>query len=108
MPAEFDLEYNEETKKFDVTVSLPKGFPGNAVQQEAIDQLNYQISSIGDGSPKGTYATLKVETAYPTGNRNLCSYSRRTLYFWNGSSWASGGVYQSDGIADNSVKNTTP
>ena len=54
-------------------------------------------SSIASGSPKGAYETLAVlETAYPTGNTGIYVITTDgNWYYWSGSAWTSGGVYQS-------------
>lgn len=64
-----------------------------------------QIASLASGSPKGTYATLTdLQTAYPSGNTNIYVVTADgKWYYWNGSAWTSGGVYQSIGIADASI-----
>jgi lysophospholipase L1-like esterase len=67
--------------------------------------LDTKISSVASGSPKGTYATLSaLQSAFPTGNTNIYVVtSNGNWYYWNGSAWTSGGVYQSSVLADNSV-----
>jgi hypothetical protein len=51
-------------------------------------------------SPKGVYATLTdLQTAFPTGNSNLYIVSADgKWYYWSGSAWVAGGVYQSTGL----------
>lgn len=63
------------------------------------------INNIGNGSPKGTYATLTaLQTAYPTGTTGVYVVTADgKWYYWNGSAWTAGGIYQSTGIAKASV-----
>jgi len=64
-----------------------------------------ELQAIASGSPKGTYATLSaLQTALPTGDTNIYVVTADgKWYYWNGSAWAAGGVYQSTGIAKHSV-----
>jgi len=63
------------------------------------------IASLASGSPKGVYTTLALlQTAFPTGNTNTYIVSADGCwYYWNGSAWTSGGIYQSISISDNAV-----
>ena len=56
-------------------------------------------------SPKGTYATLSaLQTAFPNGDSNVyVVVADGKWYYWNGTTWTSGGLYQSTGIADDSI-----
>lgn len=74
-------------------------------EKAKITDVNNQIASVASGSPKGVYATLSLlQTAYPTGNTNIYVVSADgKWYYWNGSAWTAGGVYQSTGIADDSI-----
>lgn len=67
--------------------------------------LDTKINSQASGSPKGTYATLvALQTAFPTGNTNIYVVTADgNWYYWNGSAWTSGGVYQSTGIGNKTV-----
>ena len=69
------------------------------------NDLYVAIQSIGDASPKGTYATLlALQTAYPTGTTGIYVVTADgNWYYWNGSAWTSGGVYQATAISENSV-----
>ena len=64
-----------------------------------------QIISLGSGSPKGIYATVSdLTTAYPTGNTNIYVVTADgNWYYWNGTIWTPGGIYQSTGIMDGSI-----
>ncbi|MGM0199647.1 SGNH/GDSL hydrolase family protein [Enterococcus sp. DIV1314a] len=67
-----------------------------------------QISNIGNASPKGTYATLsELQTAFPSGTVGVYVVAADgNWYYWDGSAWTVGGVYQSTGIADKSITST--
>ena len=53
--------------------------------------------SLIDGSPKGVYANLSaLQTAYPSGASGVYLTSDNGhWYYWNGTAWTDGGVYQS-------------
>lgn len=63
------------------------------------------ISNIGNGSPKGTYATLSaLQTAFPTGTTGIYVVTADgKWYYWNSSAWTAGGIYQSTGLSPGSV-----
>jgi len=65
--------------------------------------INAQIASIASGSPKATYATLALlQTAFPTGTTGIYIVTADgKWYYWNGSAWTAGGVYQSTALAVN-------
>ena len=67
--------------------------------------VDQQISNIGSGSPKGTYATLSaLQSAFPSGTIGIyLVLADGKWYYWNGSVWTAGGTYQSTGIADGAV-----
>ncbi len=66
-------------------------------EKAKITDVNTQIASVASGSPKGVYATLALlQAAYPTGNTNIYIVTADgNWYYWNGSAWTAGGVYQS-------------
>lgn len=55
-----------------------------------------------DGSPKGVYANLSaLQTAYPSGSSGVYLTSDNGhWYWWNGSAWSDGGVYQANSNID--------
>ncbi|MBO1515708.1 hypothetical protein I7822_29555, partial [Metabacillus sp. BG109] len=65
--------------------------------------VDTQFANIVDGSPKGTYATLTdLQTAYPTGTTGVFILTSEVgfeghWFYWNGSAWTDGGVYQNVG-----------
>lgn len=104
-----------ETVKTDLTGKASKEELQTTNEQLAVkvnrDYLDTQISNIGNASPKGTYATLTaLQTAYPTGASGIYVVTADgNWYFWNGSAWTAGGIYQatqsSEFPATNLVKN---
>jgi len=63
------------------------------------------IANIGNATPKGTYATLvALQTAYPTGTTGIyVVVADGKWYYYTASTWTAGGVYQSTGMANNTV-----
>jgi hypothetical protein len=65
-----------------------------------------QIAALASGSPKPvslvSQMTDNTKSYVYTGTES--GYTSGHWYYWNGSAWADGGVYQSAGIADQSVK----
>lgn len=64
--------------------------------QELYQVLQDNLSFIGSGSPKGVYPTLSaLQTAKPTGDNFIYVVTENgNWYYWNGTAWTSGGVYQ--------------
>lgn len=64
-----------------------------------------ELQAVASGSPKGVFPTLlDLETAFPAGDNNIyINAANGYWYYWDGSMWVDGGVYQSTGIADKSV-----
>ncbi|MEK5414403.1 hypothetical protein [Paenibacillus sp. FSL L8-0708] len=67
--------------------------------------VDTQFANIVSGAPKGTYTTLSaLQAALPTGAEGtFLVLEDGKWYFWNGTAWASGGVYQSTKIPDGGV-----
>lgn len=77
-----------------------------ATNKNDIVTIKTQVASLASGSPKAValvsqmtdttknYVYTGTESGYMSGN----------WYYYNGSAWVSGGVYQSSGIADDSIK----
>jgi len=63
------------------------------------------IAAIASGSPKAVYATVAALTAaIPAGNTNVYVVTADgNWYYWNGTAWTAGGMYQATGIADKSI-----
>ena len=69
------------------------------------DELAAQMQSLASGSPKGVFASLTaLQAAKPDGDTGIYVVSADgKWYYWDGSAWAAGGVYQSDRIALKSI-----
>lgn len=69
------------------------------------EDINRAITNIGNSSPKGTYATLTaLQSAYPTGTTGIYVVTADGhWYYWNGSAWTDGGVYQSTAIGNKTI-----
>lgn len=63
------------------------------------------VNGVIDGSPRGVYANLSaLQTAYPSGaNGVYLTSDNGHWYYWNGSTWTDGGVYQGIEVADGSI-----
>jgi len=67
------------------------------VKSQLADKVTKQeLANMGSASPKGTYATLSaLQTAFPTGSTGIYVVAEDgKWYYWNGSAWTAGGVYQ--------------
>ncbi|MFA6943131.1 MAG: metallophosphoesterase, partial [Bacilli bacterium] len=76
-----------------------------AAVDRTVSELTNKINNFTKGNPSGVYATLvALKTAYPNGNSNIYVVTADgKWYYWNGTDWVAGGVYQSQGIADKSI-----
>jgi len=65
-------------------------------RQAADENLQTQVEALASGTPKGSYPTLvALEAAFPTGTTGIYVVTADGhWYFWNGSAWTDGGVYQ--------------
>ena len=63
---------------------------------------------MGPLGPRGVYQTLTdLQNAFPTGTEGTYVVSENGhWYYWNGTSWADGGVYETNVIADGSITTT--
>lgn len=70
-----------------------------------ISYVDAKVAAVPTGTPKGVYATVSALTAaFPSGNSNIYVVSADgKWYFWSGSAWTAGSVYQSTALADLSV-----
>ena len=67
--------------------------------------VDTQIQSVASGSPKDVFATLTdLQNAFPTGDTNIYIVSADgNWYYWDGSAWTAGGVYQGKVLEDRIV-----
>lgn len=81
----------------------------NATVSSNYSALDTKINSQASGSPKGTYTTVTaLSIAFPTGNSNIYVVTDDgKWYYWNGSTWTAGGIYQATGTSDSIIKNKT-
>lgn len=72
-----------------------------------ITYVDTKVSQIVSGSPKGIYTNLSaLQSAKPNGDTGIyVTTDNGNWYYWNGSSWKSGGVYQSQGINNDDILN---
>jgi hypothetical protein len=63
----------------------------------SVQTLQSQIDALASGSPKDSYLTLvALEAAFPTGDTGIYVVTADGhWYFWNGSAWTDGGIFQS-------------
>ena len=68
-------------------------YPSTKSVKTYVDTL---VGAVADGSPKDVYATLAaLQAAFPTGTTGIYVTSDNGhWYFWIGSAWTDGGVYQ--------------
>lgn len=73
-----------------------------------VSYVNSKVNAVASGSPKGVYATVAALTsAIPKGNSNIYVVSADGCwYYWNGSAWTKGGVYQDTKIGDGTITTT--
>jgi hypothetical protein len=71
-----------------------------------INELQSQVSGLASGAPKAasTVAEMTDTTKVYVYTGSEEGYTAGNWYYYNGSAWVSGGVYQSTGIADGSIK----
>lgn len=73
------------------------------LQDTAINAIETEVNSIASGSPAGVYATASaLSTADPDHNKIYLVLEDGKWYYYD-DGWTAGGVYQSTGLADNSV-----
>jgi lysophospholipase L1-like esterase len=70
-----------------------------------ITYVDSKVASVASGSPKGVYATLSaLQTAFPTGTTGIYLVTADgKWYYWSGSAWVAGGIYQATSVADKSI-----
>lgn len=78
----------------------------NDIQLNKADRtyVDTQVAAI-DRGVGGTYTNLSaIQTAFPSGDtKRYVAADNGNWYYWNGSAWVSGGLFQAIGIADKSV-----
>lgn len=71
-----------------------------------VEYVDTKVKAVASGAPKGVYATLaELQYAKPNGDSNIYIISEDGCwYYWKGSSWTKGGVYQGIQLEEHSVK----
>lgn len=76
------------------------------MNKAGIDYVDNKINKVVGGTPKGVYPNITaLEEAFPTGVEGI--YITDDDKYWNyydGERWVKGGIYQGNGISEDSVK----
>lgn len=111
-----NIELAKKSELNVVTAQLADKAPLSDVQrldaQKASEQLvNDLFSKIGDAKPSGAFPTLTdLQTTYPNGdNKNYYVVtSDNNWYYWNGTAWTSGGLFNATVSAEFPATNILP
>lgn len=88
----------------DSMVDPGRAFRTVEVLSDLYDALQAQTAALASGSPKGTYATVGDLTSADPDHANIYVVTDDgQWYYWDGSAWAPGGVYQATGLSDGAV-----
>ena len=69
-----------------------------------INDLQSEINGLASGSPAGVYSTVSaLISADPDHSKIYLVSADGKWYYYDGNSWEIGGIYQSTGLADNSI-----
>lgn len=84
--------------------NLNKMEQGISDAHSQLADMAQQVDAIDRGIG-GTYSNLAaIQAAFPTGNANrYVAADNGHWYYWNGSTWTDGGLFQGIGIADKSI-----
>ncbi|PGR00704.1 SGNH/GDSL hydrolase family protein [Priestia megaterium] len=90
--------------------SLKKRLDSDAAKVLSKADLSYvetMLATAVSGAPKGFYNTLtSLKNAYPQGTDGIfLVLENGHIYIWSGTDWSDAGLYQSTGIANDSVSN---
>ncbi len=73
-------------------------------QNRRITNVENELSSVASGSPAGVYATVSaLTTADPDHSKIYVVSADGNWYYYNGTTWASGGTYQSTVVENFSI-----
>lgn len=101
-----DTEYTEvmsklaqNEQKINTKMSISEGATKQELRQKELEIKSYldtQLSTIGNMTPKGAFATLQeLKNEYPNGTEGVfIVQSDGHWYYWNGDDWTDGGLYQ--------------
>lgn len=93
-----DKEHGEVISQLDTNTSVID------INTSNIDSLNQKINNI-NMSPKGGYNTVEeLKSAHPNGDNAIYTVTADNCwYYWDGSSWLSGGAYLPNKIGNSSI-----
>lgn len=82
-----------------------KRFTGEIISKADKTETMQAIARLGSATPKGAYATLAaLNAAYPNGTTGLFVVTAdNKWYYWNGTTWTPGNIYQGTAIAAGSI-----
>lgn len=94
------MEANDVVTKPELRQELGKV---NEAQSILANSISDKLSKM-DAAPRGITSLDELTKQYPKGASGIwvCADTKH-WYYWNDTAWIDGGVYQSDGIADNSI-----
>ncbi|PIN30469.1 hypothetical protein DB324_04335 [Limosilactobacillus reuteri] len=94
------MEANDVVTKPELQQELGKV---NETQSILSNSISDKLSKM-DVAPRGIASLDELTKQYPKGASGIwvCADTKH-WYYWNNTAWIDGGVYQSDGIADNSI-----
>jgi|GEM_PF-3023404 len=97
-----DVQDNVTGTATDLPLSQNQGNLLSAQLAEKASQT--ALAAVASGTPRTTYSTLALLNAgKPTGDQYSYVLADGHRYWWNDTAWVDGGVYQSMGIANDSV-----
>lgn len=96
-----NLELTKKANKLETDEKI------SSLEKQKADQsfVDLQFANIVSGAPKGTYTTLAaLNTAFPSGTEGVfLVVADGHWYYWNGSIWADGGLYQGVEVGNNTI-----
>jgi len=101
-----ELQLNKADKSaLSVTDGKVFSLESNKADKKYVEEI---IKNVGNGKPSGVFNTVdELRGAFPNGNTNIyVTKDTGDWYYWNGSSWTSGGNYQGTVLGDLVVKST--
>ena len=113
------INQDESTAIADIGADAQNVDYNNTTVKDELDKLNVtnnslinkqtnlqsQVSSLASGSTAGVYATVAALTsADPDHSKIYVVTANGNWYYYNGTTWVSGGIYQSTGIAEKSIQ----
>ncbi|MCD2345823.1 hypothetical protein [Clostridium guangxiense] len=77
----------------------------NKAENSTVSSLQTQVASLASGAPQAVslVANMTDHTKNYVYTGSESGYTSGNWYYWNGTAWISGGVYQATGVADDSI-----